>query len=123
MSNTVNSNTKPWLSNRAYDAWKYIAQIVLPGLGTLYFALSAIWGLPYGEQVVGTITAVDVFLGALLLLSAKSYANSDAKFDGALVVNESLASYSLDVDTPLSDVENKGVLTLKVVPKVTDTGV
>ena len=61
------------MSNKLYDILKFIAQIVLPALGTLYFALSSIWGLPYGEQVVGTITAVDVFLGALLGISTAMY--------------------------------------------------
>lgn len=61
------------LSNKAYDVLKFIAQIVLPALGTLYFALAAIWGLPYGEQIVGTITAVDTFLGALLGISTEKY--------------------------------------------------
>lgn len=61
------------LSNNTYDILKYIAQIVLPALGTLYFALSQIWGLPYGEQIVGTITAFDAFLGALLGISSANY--------------------------------------------------
>ncbi len=61
------------LSNKAYDILKYIALIVLPALGTLYFALSKIWGLPYGEEIVGTITAVDAFLGALLGISTERY--------------------------------------------------
>lgn len=61
------------MSNKTYDILKYIAQIVLPALGTLYFALSSIWGLPYGEQIVGTITAIDAFLGALLGVSAAQY--------------------------------------------------
>lgn len=61
------------ISNRTYDILKYIAQIVLPALGTLYFALSCIWGLPYGEQVVGTITAIDAFLGALLGISTAQW--------------------------------------------------
>lgn len=61
------------LSNNTYDILKYIAQIVLPALGTLYFALSQIWGLPYGEQIVGTITAFDAFLGALLGISSAQY--------------------------------------------------
>lgn len=60
-------------SNKVYDVLKYIAQIVLPAIGALYFALSQIWGLPYGEQVVGTITAVDCFLGALLGISTMMY--------------------------------------------------
>lgn len=61
------------MSNKVYDVLKFIAQIVLPALGTLYFALASIWGLPYGEQIVGTITAVDTFLGALLGLSTAQY--------------------------------------------------
>lgn len=61
------------LSNKAYDILKWIAQILLPALGTLYFALASIWGFPYGEQIVGTITAIDAFLGALLGISTKNY--------------------------------------------------
>jgi len=61
------------LSNKTYDILKWVAQIFLPALGTLYFALSQIWGLPYGEQIVGTITAVDAFLGMLLGISSAQY--------------------------------------------------
>jgi len=61
------------MSNKAYDVLKYIAMIVLPAIGTLYFALAGIWGLPYAEQVVGTITAIDTFLGAILGLSTSRY--------------------------------------------------
>lgn len=61
------------MSNKVYDVLKFIAQIVLPACGTLYFALASIWGLPYGEQIVGTITAIDTFLGALLGVSTKQY--------------------------------------------------
>ena len=61
------------LDNKTYDVLKFIAQIVLPAAGTLYFALASIWGLPYGEQIVGTITAVDTFLGALLGISTAHY--------------------------------------------------
>lgn len=61
------------LPDKVYDVLKWIAQILLPALGTLYFALSSIWGLPYGEQIVGTITAIDAFLGALLGVSTVAY--------------------------------------------------
>ena len=61
------------LSNKAYDVLKYIALIVLPALGTLYFALSGIWGIPYGEEVKGTILAVDTALGAMLCISSAAY--------------------------------------------------
>ena len=61
------------LSNKMYDILKWVAQYLLPALGTLYFALAGIWGFPYGEEVVGTITAIDAFLGVLLscLISQK----------------------------------------------------
>lgn len=61
------------LSNKAYDILKWIAQLLLPAVATLYFALAGIWGFPYGEQIVGTITAVDVFLGAVLKISNAQY--------------------------------------------------
>ena len=57
------------LSDRVYDVLKWIAQILLPALGVLYFALSKLWGFPLGEEIVGSITAVDAFLGALLGIS------------------------------------------------------
>lgn len=61
------------MSNKTYDILKWIAQYLLPALGTLYFALARIWNLPYGEQVVGTIAAVDTFLGVVLGISSSKY--------------------------------------------------
>lgn len=61
------------MSNSMYDILKWIAQILLPAIGTLYFAIASIWGLPYAEQIVGTITAIDAFLGAILGISTKIY--------------------------------------------------
>lgn len=61
------------MSNKMYDILKYIAQIVLPAIATLYFALAGIWGFPYGEEIVGTITAADTFLGVLLKISTDNY--------------------------------------------------
>lgn len=61
------------ISNKTYDVLKWVSMVVLPSLGTLYFALAGIWGFPYGEQIVGTLTAVDAFLGAVLGISSKNY--------------------------------------------------
>ena len=61
------------MSNKVYDVLKWIAQLLLPALGTLYFALAGIWGFPDGEQIVGTITAVDTFLGVILGISTAQY--------------------------------------------------
>lgn len=69
------------LSNKTYDVLKWVAQIVLPALGALYFGLSRIWGLPFGEEIVGTITAIDAFLGALLGISTVQY-NKEEHGDG-----------------------------------------
>lgn len=61
------------LNDKVYDIMKWIAMVCLPAIGTLYFALAGIWGFPYGEQVVGTIMAIDTFLGALLGISSIQY--------------------------------------------------
>lgn len=61
------------LPNKAYDILKWIAQILLPAVATLYFALAQIWGFPYGEEIVGTISAIDVFLGVCLGISTMQY--------------------------------------------------
>lgn len=61
------------LSNKTYDILKWIALYFLPAAGTLYFAIANIWGLPYAEEVVGTITAADTFLGVILGISTSQY--------------------------------------------------
>ncbi|MDD6426099.1 MAG: phage holin [Gemmiger formicilis] len=61
------------MSNKTYDILKWVAQYLLPALATLYFAVAKIWGMPYGEEIVGTITAVDTFLGVLLGISTANY--------------------------------------------------
>lgn len=61
------------MSNKVYDILKEIALVWLPAIGTLYFALAGIWGFPYAEQIVGTITAIDTFLGTVLHISNKLY--------------------------------------------------
>ena len=61
------------MNNKTYDRLKWIAQILLPAIATLYFAIAKIWNLPYAEEIVGTITAVDTFLGVLLGISTNKY--------------------------------------------------
>lgn len=67
------------LTNKVYDVLKYVATIGLPATGTLYFALSSIWGFPYGEQVVGTITALSTFIGVLIGISNAKYRKDGGK--------------------------------------------
>ncbi len=61
------------MSNKVYDVLKWIVVLVLPATATLYSVLSGIWGLPYGEQIPQTITAIDAFLGAVLMISSAQY--------------------------------------------------
>lgn len=69
------------LSNDTYDALKWVAQIFIPAIATLYFSMSQIWGLPYGEQIVGTLTAIDTFLGVCLGISSSNYYKNDSDID------------------------------------------
>lgn len=64
---------KTILSDKAYDILKWVALVLLPALGALYFGLAGIWGFPYGEQIVGTITVLDTFLGVILGISTIQY--------------------------------------------------
>ena len=67
------------LDNKTYDILKWVALIVLPAIATLYNALANIWGFPYGNEIVCTITALDTFLGALLGVSTKNYNKDQAE--------------------------------------------
>lgn len=82
------------LNNKLYNVLKWAVMIAIPACATLYFALATIWGLPYGEQVVATMTATATFLGALIGISTKNYNQSgdgEVLFGGendALMVEE-----------------------------------
>lgn len=65
------------MSNKLYDKLKFVAQILLPALATLYFGLAQLWKLPCPEEIVGTITAIDLFLGTLLGISKIGYDKSN----------------------------------------------
>jgi len=102
------------MNKKMYDLVKWIAQFGLPALGTLYFALSGIWGFPNGEQVVGTITAIDVFLGVIVGVSSAQYNKTQ---DGTLMVDTSNTSkdvYRISLETPLEELAGKTSINLKV---------
>lgn len=61
------------LNNKVYDVLKWVALIALPAVATLYTALAGVWGLPFAEEIPATITAVDLFIGALLGVSTYNY--------------------------------------------------
>lgn len=101
---------------RHYDTLKNYALLYLPGLGTLYFTIASIWHLPYAEEVVGTIAAVDTFLGVILKISTSNYTPPT---DGNLLVDRSQDGkerYQLDITTPLEDIPDKENIRLNVKP-------
>lgn len=103
-------------NNKVYDVLKYIAQIVLPALGTLYFALAQIWGLPFGEEVVGTLAALDAFLGVLLGISSSKYKKSGSKYDGAIDIfeDEETKRFSLNLGSDPYRLEEKDEVLFRV---------
>lgn len=64
------------LGNKTYNVLKWVVMIALPACATLYFALATIWGFPYGNEVVATMTATATFIGALIGISTKNYNQS-----------------------------------------------
>lgn len=76
------------MNNKVYNALKWIAMVCLPAIGTLYFALAGIWGFPYAEQIVGTITAIDTFLGVLLGIANGVYNRAQEVSEEADILEE-----------------------------------
>lgn len=95
---------------------KFLTVIVLPALGTLYFALAQIWGLPSGEQVLGSVLAVEACLGAMLGLSSRQYQQSGAKYVGDINIREApdKTLFSLDLKGAPEDLKDKKEATFKV---------
>lgn len=102
--------------NKAYDLIKLFALVVLPAVGTLYFGIAGIWGLPAAEEVVGTIVVVDTFLGVLLGVAGSQYKNSDARIDGQILVEPDYANEvtNLNVQLDPSAVAGKDEVVLKI---------
>lgn len=88
------------IPSAVYDVLKPFALVVLPALSTLYVALGAIWGLPNVKEVVGTITAIDTFLGAALGISTKNFVAGRGIYDGhvSVVRTPESTKYLLELD-------------------------
>lgn len=108
-----------FLSDQLYNRLKFLSQIFLPAVGTLYFALAGIWDLPSANQVVGTVVAVDTFLGVLLGISTASYNKSDKRFDGKIQIkgdvdDEGSRGYTLHLPNDAQQIESSKELRIKV---------
>ena len=101
------------LNNKTYDVIKWIAQYFIPAAGTLYAALSKIWGFPYGSEVVGTLSAIDIFLGAILGISSVNYPG-----EGTLEIHADAEAdkdvYTLMLNVPVESLADKDSVTFKV---------
>jgi hypothetical protein len=118
-------NTTFVLSDSVYVKMKFLVQVLLPALSTLYFTLGSVWNFPGVEQVIGTLAAIAVFFGVLLGLSTKAYNASEAKYDGNVVVQTTdtgVKVYSLELNGDPATLDQKDSVTFKVaapvVPKV-----
>lgn len=94
------------LGNKTYDKIKFLVQIILPALAVLYASLSEFWGFPKVQEVVGSITALALFLGLILGKSSKNFTPPVAEGTpvGDMIVRDSLevegkqtVEFSLDV--------------------------
>jgi hypothetical protein len=103
------------ITGKLYNNLKFLAQIVLPALATLYVTLAGLWGLPATEAVVGTIVAFDTFLGVLLQISASNYNSSTAQ--GTLNIHDSGEGKMFDLHLegdPELELEGKDRIVFKV---------
>lgn len=102
------------ITGKLYDQLKWLAQVLLPALGTLYFAIAQIWGLPSADEVIGTIVAVDTCLGVLLGISQVNY---NKQVSGG-VMNVSAhpdgAQYTLELDDDPAALAHKREVRFKV---------
>jgi hypothetical protein len=107
----------PLISDGLYTKLEYMARVVLPAFAALYVALATIWGFPYGPEVVGTVTAVDAFLGIFLGFAMKSYDASPAKYDGDIVIlntQDGGKTFSLELDKHPEELAQMSQVVFKV---------
>lgn len=108
------STSTSLLSNKTYDYLKRLVTLALPAAGALYFALAQIWGFPNGEEVVGSIAAVNVFLGVVLGVSSKTYDPADGTVDVTMDPESQTKSFLLNLDTSPDALDTKPFITFRV---------
>ncbi|AXQ61268.1 holin [Streptomyces phage LibertyBell] len=117
MSASSHEKTKaPLLGDKSYDVLKKSATVLLPAAGALYFALAQIWGLPQAEEVVGSIAALNTFVGVLVGISSKTYHQSDAKYAGEIQIDDTgeTKKISLVVNGDPDQIDHMNEATFKV---------
>lgn len=108
------------LSDKLYFILSNCVLVIFPSLGTLYFVLAQIWGLPAAQEVLGSIVAVDTFLGVIVKVGETSYKQSESAYDGHVVVTETpeKKTFSLVLNGDPTDLDQQDQIKLKVIPPV-----
>jgi len=107
------------LPNKAYNVLKQIALVFLPAFSTLYFTLGTAWEWPEVAKVVGSIAAVNTFLGAMLGVSTRVYNHSEAKYDGVIhsvVAETGVKTFTLELNMDPETIDEQGSILFKVEP-------
>lgn len=61
------------ISNKTYDILKWVALVVIPASATLVLTVGKIWGLPYYDNIGATISAIGLFIAAIIGVSSKDF--------------------------------------------------
>ena len=59
-------------NSKVYDTLKFIARYVGP-FAVFIAAIINIWGIPYGEQIIATLAALETLLTKFVSVSKKKY--------------------------------------------------
>lgn len=112
------AESKPIMNDTTYERLRFLALVLLPALGTLYFGVAQIWGLPKADEVVGTIVVVDTFLGVLIRFARQKYEDSEAGVAGHIYLSEGqepdAKTVGFDVTAGAKDLEGQKVVRFKV---------
>lgn len=63
------------LSKETYDTLAWIGRLGLPATSVFYATIGEIWSLPFTREIPLTITALAVFINALLGINSKQFFN------------------------------------------------
>lgn len=105
------------INDKVYNIIKWFVVYFLPALGTLFFSISQLWGIPHADQVLGTITSVTIFLSMIMGLSSSSYKKAGTDMDGTMLIDRSNPEkdvYLLQLKDEAIDLSNKDVIKFKV---------
>lgn len=90
-----------FLKGKTYDILRWVVQIVLPAIAALYFGLSGVWDLPFTKEIVGTVVAVNVYLGVLIGISNIQYQTAKVRELNILATNDVTTSFPFSMSTEL----------------------